>query len=429
MKYGKEKIHKRREAKNIKRSFESWRKDNAGQIWYLPCDLLFLEEEVGGRRRRAFREKDLQAAKQGDEETRRRKQETKRAGCREGIDDPYVKGASKKALSLSELKSCVRNHMGLGLKRDQALEIAEISKDQFYYQPKEGKRGRSVSTHTIHRSDQGEEQCPNSKVVEKIREQKSKPDLNYGYHKMTYHLQLQGYLINDKKVYRLMKEHGLLESRRKAGGKKYVKYRVVMPQRPLEVLEMDIKQVWIEEHSRYAYILTIIDTFTRAALYHKVGYKMRQAQVKAAWTYVIEHHLQPADALKKDLHIEVRNDNGPQFGAKAIQTFFKENQLNQVFTHPYTPQENGHVESFHGILAKHLNLNTYWTLTQLEQDLTLFYERYNNERLHGSTAHLPPNTFWQLWNEELIQRIEKGYKKVQFKLKIPYYEVNAHIGK
>lgn len=429
MKYGKTKIHKRREAKNIKRSFESWRKNNAGQIRYIPCDLLFLEEEAGGRRRGIFWEKDLQATKQGDKETGGRKPKTKRVGSREGTDDPYLKGTSKKALSLNESKSCVRNYMGLGLKGDQALEIAEISKDQFYYQPKEGKRGRSVSTHTIRKSDQGEEQCPNSEVVKKIRQQKSKPDLNYGYHKMTYHLQLEGYLINDKKVYRLMKEHGLLEVRRKGGDKKYVKYRVVIPKRPLEVLEMDIKQVWVEEHRRYAYILTIIDTFTRAVLYYTVGYQMRQAQVKAAWTYVIEQHLQPADALRKDLHIEVRNDNGPQFGAKAIQTFFKENQLNQVFTHPYTPQENGHVESFHGILAKHLNLNTYWTLTQLEQDLTLFYERYNNERLHGSTAHLPPNTFCSLSSEGLIQRIEKDYKKVQFKLKIPYYEVKAYIGK
>jgi hypothetical protein len=29
--------------------------------------------------------------------------------------------------------------------------------------------------------------------------------------------------------------------------------------------------------------------------------------------------------------------------------FFVENHLNQVFTHPYTTQENGHIESFHAI--------------------------------------------------------------------------------
>lgn len=225
-----------------------------------------------------------------------------------------------------------------------------------------------------------------------------------------------------------MKRHKLLEPKRTKGDKNYVKYRVVCPQGPLEVLEMDIKQVWVEQHRCYAYILTILDTFTRASLYFRVAYQMRQAQIEAAWSYVIEHHLQAADALKKGLHIEVRNDNGPQFCARAIQNFFKENHLHQVFTHPYTPQENGHVESFHGILAKHLGAVQYWTLEQLEEDLVLFYERYNNERIHSSIAYLAPLVFRELWELGLIERKEKAYKKVQFKLKIPYFEVQALVG-
>jgi transposase InsO family protein len=45
--------------------------------------------------------------------------------------------------------------------------------------------------------------------------------------------------------------------------------------------------------------------------------------------------------LERGINIEVRNDNDSRFSAKLIQEFFKENYLNQVFTHPYTPQENG----------------------------------------------------------------------------------------
>jgi transposase InsO family protein len=57
-----------------------------------------------------------------------------------------------------------------------------------------------------------------------------------------------------------------------------------------------------------------------------------------------------------------------------IQEFFKENYLNQVFTHPYTPQENGHIKSFHAILAKKLRL-LIWSIDELEEVLTLFYEK------------------------------------------------------
>ncbi|HLW07675.1 MAG TPA: IS3 family transposase [Marinilabiliaceae bacterium] len=37
------------------------------------------------------------------------------------------------------------------------------------------------------------------------------PDTDYGYRKMTYALMILGYIINHKKVYRLMHEHHLLK--------------------------------------------------------------------------------------------------------------------------------------------------------------------------------------------------------------------------
>ncbi len=57
--------------------------------------------------------------------------------------------------------------------------------------------------------------------------------------------------------------------------------------------------------------------------------------------------MQPYDCLNRDIQIEIRNDNDSRFVAKSVQTFFAENNLNQVFTHPYTPQENGHIESLY----------------------------------------------------------------------------------
>ena len=119
-----------------------------------------------------------------------------------------------------------------------------------------------------------------------------------------------------------MKQASLLREKVKSTDKKYIKYRIVAPEGPLQVFGMDIKMVWIEEHRRHAYILNIIDTFTRAVLYWSVGYQMKQQQIKQAWEFIILHFLQTADCLKKQLHIEVRNDNGPQFIAKLIREFF-----------------------------------------------------------------------------------------------------------
>jgi putative transposase len=190
---------------------------------------------------------------------------------------------------------------------------------------------------------------------------------------------------------------------------------------------MDIKMIWVVQDRRNVFVLTIIDTFTRVVLHWRMGYRMTSAQVKAAWEHVIIEHLQPADILSQEVHIELRNDNGPQFSAAAIRSFLADNHIGQVFTHPYTPQENGHVESFHFILKKAIENQTFWSYNQLEERLILFYEKYNNRRIHSALAYLCPQIFWELWDENKIQRIELPKKKVKFKLLIPRHQISGHM--
>ena len=165
---------------------------------------------------------------------------------------------------------------------------------------------------------------------------------------------------------------------------------------------------------------TIIDTFTRVALTWKVGYFIKWQAVRTAWEEVIQDHFQPTIMLAKDLHIEVRSDNGSQFLAGNLRDFFKENHLGQVFTHPYTPQENGHVESFHSIISRALAYDNFYTLEQLENRLILFHEKYNNSRVHSATAMLPPpQLFWKAWEAEQITTRKGRWDKLPFKLTVP----------
>jgi transposase InsO family protein len=266
----------------------------------------------------------------------------------------------------------------------------------------------------------------NSQIIEEIKRIQADKDTSYGYIKMTYALKSIGYDINKKKVYRLMQRYQLLKEPLPKGDKKYVKYRRVMPAEPLTLLEMDIKMRWVEEHRKHAYILTIIDTYTRVVLYHNVLYSIKQKEVKEAWDSIIINHLQPNDCLNKKIEIEVRNDNDKRFSAKMIQEYFKENYINQVFTHPYTPQENGHVESFHKILADHLGHRNFWSLSELREDLILFYEKYNNIRIHASICYLAPNTFWELYkNDQVISYCNVKKRRLLFKLKT----LHRNIGK
>jgi len=150
---------------------------------------------------------------------------------------------------------------------------------------------------------------------------------------------------------------------------------------------------------------------------------MKKEQIIKAWESVIETIIQPTVNNPEEIHIEVRNDNGPQFIAKDLRSFFEENGLNQVFAHPYTPQENAHIESFHAILSNSIDSLAFSSIEELEERLNIFYENYNNSRIHSSIAGLTPVLFWRLWGKNLIERRVTSKRKVKFYLKGEYQQL------
>ncbi len=330
---------------------------------------------------------------------------------------------------MGQKRQIVRCYVSEGMQVKVALKIIGLSKNQYYhsYKKRHGKRGAPKSKNTIKYVDETHTEVVNNEhVVEDMESILEDPDTQYGYRRMTAALMLLGYMIGAKKTYRLMKEYGLLQRRYRPSGKKRVRGRRVQASRPLEVIAMDIKQVWVEEYSRSVYILNIIDTFTRVVLYRTQGYQMTQHQIKAAWHCIITSYFQPADLLKRGLKVEIRNDNGPQFAAKMVREFLGENGLQQVFTYPYCPEQNGYVESFHSILADHLNQFHFMTLEDLEYQLNIFYEKYNKVRLHGSTACLPPMLFWRLWEAGLVRQTQTNKGRTRFKITIPYWKLSGN---
>ena len=317
--------------------------------------------------------------------------------------------------------------MGLGLVRDKCLEIVGLTRNQYYYKLKGTKPGKKATSVTKYRDPKTleEQQIDNAEVVKKIVEIKVDPDRSNWYRLITLALKIMGYYINHKKVYRLMFDYLLLEDKRNRTGREFVKYRRVTPTGPLHVLEMDIKYYWIDEKRRYAFVLTIIDTYTRYALSWTAGYSMKAIHVKQAWEYVVAKYIQRAGVSSDELEIDIviRSDNGKQFNSELMTSFFKENGIRHEFTRPYTPEENGHVESFHGIIGKALNRDRFSSLQSLENRLDKFYQSYNNKRSHSATKGIPPAKFWALHDLGKIEVIYLKNRAQTFKLKVAYQDI------
>ena len=158
-----------------------------------------------------------------------------------------------------------------------------------------------------------------------------------------------GYTINHKKLYRIMKEEGMLklENRinRSGSRRKFVKFRKVNTSRPMECLEMDIKMVWIPSVGKNAYLLSVMDVHTRRILKDYFSFTIKQDKVIALLSELFAEYNYPDNVV-------IRSDNGSQFIASKVREYLGIIGVQQEFTHIATPEENAHIEAYHGILKK-----------------------------------------------------------------------------
>lgn len=275
------------------------------------------------------------------------------------------------------------------VKTKSLLQWSGLSHSTYYYHSFCGKKGRKPSTHT--RLLDGSI-IQNESVVICIRFVLSEEFMLFtGYVKICKDLQSYGFLINKKKVYRLMKEQHLLCGmviRTRGEKRQFVSYRVQKPVRPVEQLCMDIKYVYIHGEKRNALLLTILDVYSRSILSQVLWWRIRKEQV--LW---LLHKLLQKYTTKG---ITLRNDNGSQFIAHAVRNYLQDREVLQEFTHVATPEENCFIEAYHSILDKQL-LQTI-EFKDIEEAIAVFCRWrtfYNERRRHGSLKQITPNQMWE----------------------------------
>jgi putative transposase len=70
--------------------------------------------------------------------------------------------------------------------------------------------------------------------------------------------------------------------------------------------------------------------------------------------------------------------------------------IRQEFSHVATPQENAHVEAWHGILKRDLlDRVEYHIFQEIEQKIDRYMYFYNHVRLHGKLGKITPEHKWQ----------------------------------
>jgi len=278
-------------------------------------------------------------------------------------------------------------YAGKGVCTDKLLHWSEVSHSSFYYKPSGKRKGIKPSTHTVNTDG---ELLENAVVVSDIEKTLHQEFCCYGYRNMSCELKEIGWIINHKKVYRLMKENHLLYGGRirpKPFKRDFIRFRSLEPERPLQYLSMDIKYVHIHGWRRNVFLLTVMDIYSRKVLIHMLRQSIRKGDVLVILSLMLLEY--------KAEGMSIRNDNGSQFIASAVRAFLKEKGIYQEFSHVATPQDNAYIEALHSNLQREvIDRFEFDSIYHAQMIIERYYEWYNQKRKHGSLRRKTPNSVY-----------------------------------
>lgn len=269
----------------------------------------------------------------------------------------------------------------------KVLKYAGLSASSFYFRkPLDRPKNRGIKPSEFTRVVGGDK-VPNSEVVKQIKQLLEREFVDYGYLKVTYYLQDElGYIINHKKVFRLMQVHQLLyrSKRIKIGTKQWVKKLVPEPTTAFSYWEFDIKFMYIHGTGKMIPLLTVIDVYSRWVLGHMFQESIKKEDVKRFFTKIAETYVRPD-------RVFVRCDNGSQFESTLVRDYFLSAGIQQEFTKPATPEQNAHIESYHSLLERVVCRCYEFEVTKdCFNTLNRWQKFYNYERIHSGTDYKSP---------------------------------------
>jgi len=227
----------------------------------------------------------------------------------------------------------------------------------------------------------------------------------YGYRRITVLLRREGFRVNKKRVHRIWKSEGLSLPRRRPKRRKMGSTGGIVNKAecPNHVWSYDFVEDRTERGGKLR-ILAIIDEYTRKCLAIRVAPSIPAPAVVEVLEWLF---------LTRGVPKYLRSDNGPEFVARAVCQWLKENGCQTLFITPGSPWENGYIESFNDKLRDEcLNCEIFRNGREARTIVEAWRQEYNNHRPHSSLSYLTPAEFARRYYEknqvtEVKQPVEK----------------------
>ena len=198
--------------------------------------------------------------------------------------------------------------------------------------------------------------------------------------------------INRKRVRRIFHALNWIEPAKKKNEIIRSSSKLVKATRPCELWESDITFVWCGVDG-WCYLFNALDVFQREWL----GYAFDTSAVKENAIMSVNNAL--ASHPRADIsNLTLRCDNGSQYRSKAFRESMKALGIKLEFIYYNTPEQNGHIESFHKTLKKeYLWSQDFRNYQEAEIAIADAFRDYNENRPHSSLGYRTPYEFLSYW--------------------------------
>ena len=279
--------------------------------------------------------------------------------------------------ALARTAETIRDMVQEGFRLDLLLATAKMPRSTYYYQVKQ-----------LDKPDK------NKAIKTEIQAIYDEHKGNYGYRRIYLELRNRGFVVNHKKVQRLMKVMGLAARIRRK--RKYSSYkgevgkkadnlikRQFEGSKPYEKCYTDVTEFALPEGKLY--LSPVLDGYNSEIIDFTLS---RSPNLKQVQTMLDKAF--PADSYSGTI---LHSDQGWQYQHQSYHDFLESKGILPSMSRKGNSPDNGMMESFFGILKSEMFYGleiSYQSLDELEEAIADYIFYYNNKRIKAKLKGLSP---------------------------------------
>ena len=153
--------------------------------------------------------------------------------------------------------------------------------------------------------------------------------------------------------------------------------------------------VWCGPLVCWCYCFNVLDIFTG----QWIAYRF---YTPATASVAVDSLVEAVAAAKPDCSgLTIQCDNGSQYAGKKFRKAASILGISLKFIWTHTPEQNGHIEAFHGTFKReYIWPHDFANYQQAEAVISEAFRYYNRNRLHSALKYVPPDGFTASWEAE-----------------------------